>query len=578
MAGGYYAVANNLVGTATSTTATVSFVSTTLPPDWSAAFKSPFNNNNTPTDEGYISCLLDSSGNLYAAGFFFGTNTIGPTSYISPNGTYSADIVKQTATGSPIWAVAITNNGSGSSQAYSVVPAPGNGVYVAGNYNGTNWLGTNMLRDLSAGNYAASIFLARLDASGNPLWVRTISGTNYCFMEYYELVADPVGNVTLSGLFWGSTTFSSTNSATSTNFFATGQQGGLAQYDANGALCWAELTPGWIYIMSYSGGRIYGTMGTPSTSFNFGGINLVTDRAKSLVALNEANGQAIWLQGFGAPYGQNNPLNVNEYFPLVTASGTNVFIAGTSVGSNAAFGPYTVSWPGYAHEYLGRCDTNGTPQFLTSFGGSTTMPWSLLAAPDGGVYVSGDFDTYSYFGNDLIAGPHLDSIGSGYYSDAFLAKFDHNGNPLWARPAAPQANYVNLRALTLASDGVWACGVIKSPTAFGTNLVYSSFTCIGSPICTFAYDESGVLAKITDAAITALPITLLNPQDNGVNFQFEFLSQSGLNHSILYRTNLAAGNWQTNSTIAGDGTLKTISIALSVFSSSKQGFVRVLTQ
>jgi hypothetical protein len=227
---------------------------------------------------------------------------------------------------------------------------------------------------------------------------------------------------------------------------------------------------------------------------------------------------------------------------------------------------------------LGRCDTNGTPQFLTTFGSSSTQPWSILAAPDGGVYVSGDFDTYSYFGNDLLAGPHLDSIGSGYFTDGFLAKFDHNGSPLWARTAEPQDNLVNLRGLTLASDGVWACGVLKSPTSFGSILVGSSLTCIGSPFCTLTYYESGVLAKITDGAVTALPVTLLNPQNNGVNFQFQFQSQSGFNHSVLYRTNLIAGlNWQTNSTIAGDGTLKTISIPLSVFSPARQGFVRVLT-
>ena len=141
----------------------------------------------------------------------------------------------------------------------------------------------------------------------------------------------------------------------------------------------------------------------------------------------------------------------------------------------------------------------------------------------------------------------------------------------------PQNNLVNLRGLALASDGIWACGVCKSPTAFGTNTVYSSITCIGSPFCTLTYHYSGVLAKITDGAAGPLPVTLLNPQNSGVAFQFQFLSQAGFNHSILYRTNLAVGNWQTNSTIAGDGTLKTISLPLSVFSPSKQGFIRVST-
>jgi len=578
VAGSYYAVASNVAGTANSTTATVSFVSAPLPPDWSVAFKSPFNNNNQPNNEGYLSCLQDSSSNLYAVGFIFGTNSIGSTNYISPNGTYWADIVKQSPTGNALWATGVTNNGNGNAQAYSVVPAPGNGIYVAGNFNGANWLGTNQLTDLSQGTYKSSIFLARLDANGNPLWVRTVSGTNFCFMEYYELVSDPAGNVTLSGLFSGTTIFSSTNPATSTNLFAPGQSGGLAQYDSTGALRWAEITTNWIINMTYNSGRIYATFGNNSTNFYFGSVHVVTDRAKSVTAINEATGQPIWVRGIGAPFGLGNPFNVVLDDALVTVSGTNVFIAGTAIASNAAFGPYTVSWPDYARQYLARCDTNGTPQLLTAFGSDTTMLWSILPASSGGVYVSGDFETYSVFGNDILAGQHLTSIGTGYFTDALLAKFDANGNPLWARSAIPQSNLVNLRGLTAAPDGVWACGVVQSPTSFGSILVGSSLTCIGSPFCTLVYYQSGVLAKITDSAVSALPVTLINPQNNGANFQFQFLSQSGFNHNILYRTNLVVGSWKTNSTVAGDGTLKTILVPLSVFSPSKQGFIRVSTQ
>jgi hypothetical protein len=75
------------------------------------------------------------------------------------------------------------------------------------------------------------------------------------------------------------------------------------------------------------------------------------------------------------------------------------------------------------------------------------------------------------------------------------------------------------------------------------------------------------------------PVALSNPQTAGSNFQFQFLSQAGFTHTVQYRTNLVAGsNWHTYSTVTGDGTLKTIPIPLSVFSPSKQGFVRVATQ
>ena len=61
----------------------------------------------------------------------------------------------------------------------------------------------------------------------------------------------------------------------------------------------------------------------------------------------------------------------------------------------------------------------------------------------------------------------------------------------------------------------------------------------------------------------------------GTNYQFSFLSQSGVTNSIQYRTNLVLGNWLTYSNVTGDGSLKTIPIPVSVFNGSKQGFVRI---
>lgn len=73
-------------------------------------------------------------------------------------------------------------------------------------------------------------------------------------------------------------------------------------------------------------------------------------------------------------------------------------------------------------------------------------------------------------------------------------------------------------------------------------------------------------------------VTLLSPQTGGGNFQFSFLSQTGFTNTIYYRTNLAVGNWQAWTNIPGDGTTKTSTVPLSLFSPSKQGFIRVGTQ
>ena len=91
------------------------------------------------------------------------------------------------------------------------------------------------------------------------------------------------------------------------------------------------------------------------------------------------------------------------------------------------------------------------------------------------------------------------------------------------------------------------------------------------------WNPAGVLAKVTDIA-SPFPVTLINAGTSSFDFQFQFLSQSGFNHDVLYATNLQTGTWKNFTTIQGDGTLKTVFIPLSFFSNSHQGFVRVTTR
>jgi hypothetical protein len=220
----------------------------------------------------------------------------------------------------------------------------------------------------------------------------------------------------------------------------------------------------------------------------------------------------------------------------------------------------------------------------TSFGSPTTATWASAASASG-VYVCGDFNGYSSFGTDLIAAPIFaqNDLGPNYFTQPFVAKFDRNGNPLWARNGV-SSDLANFRGIATTSDGVWAAGFLKTSSLltlaqFGTNYVYGDYYIISVGIFGTIYPtQGGMIAKITDSSAFALPVALLNPQDSGANFQFSFQSQSGLMHAVQYRTNLINGIWQTYSNVTGDGTLKTIPVPLSIFGSSPQGFIRVSTQ
>ena len=573
VAGSYYAVAGNPFGTASTLTATVAFMSAAAPSNWSAAFACELDNSaQGPTTNYNLACVLDATGNLYTVGSINGTNTFGSNLLVSVNYQSCASVLKQAAAGTPIWGLCVSNTPTGSSYSESVALAPGNGCYVAGNFGGTNWLGTNLLLDTAG----ASTFLARIDAGGNLLWVRTVTG-GYNFTEYHELAADAAGNVTLSALISGATSFGGTN------LTVTGQQGLLAQFDANGNVRWLQVPSAWPTYLVSDGKRLYGSMGGGATNY-IGGVTNVSDRKRVLFCLNATNGQAQWLAPLGGGLDTGNPGGFDDDDVLVAVAGTNVFAAGSAWGSNAVFGSLSITFPAAKGQYLARYDADGVPQSAAAFGSQFTWPWAVQADAEGNVYVGGDFDTYSIFGRDIIAAPFYATVQSlGSLEDripgqGFLAKFDRNGNPLWARLAESEGSYLNCRDLALAADGIWACGFFNQVAVFGAMDISGAITVEGSGLTTINYHPDGFMAKMVQAA-APLPVTLSSLTNAGGNFQFSFLSQSAFSHDVQYRTNLVAGTgWQTCSNVTGDGTLKTIVVPLSLFSPARQGFIRVSTQ
>lgn len=558
VAGSYYALANNFVDTANTSTATVTFANAPLPPDWSRVLKTPYANSVSNYN---IAGTLDSAGNIFTVGSVTGAGSFAGNTLIATNGNSGATILKQTAAGVAIWGLSMTNNGdpSASSFAECVVPAPGNGVYVSGDFFGTNWLGTNQLN----GPIAGSTFLTRIDANGNILWVRAFVGTNGNFTEYHQLISDPAGNVTVSALISGGTAIGTTN------IFTDGQLGVLVQFDANGTVRWTLVPSGWASYLAYSDGRIYGTMGGSAINY-IGGVTNLSDRRQALFALNATNGQGLWVHGIAAQHDQGNPAGLIDDAAMVAVSGTNVFVSGSAWGSNAVFSPFAVNFPTAKGQYLARYDTNGNAQMAVTFGSQTTWPWAIVANAAGAVYVGGDFDTYSIFGPDIIAAPFnatiqfAGTIDNRIPGQSFIAKFDLNGNPQWARTAQSQISYLNTRDIMLAADGVWACGFFNQLAVLGTNTIFSAA-------------PDGYLGKVTDGVASAQAVSL-TAQIVGTNYQVSFISQTGFTNTVQYRTNLVQGAWQNYSSVTGDGTLKNVLIPISVFNGSPQGFIRLYTQ
>ena len=562
VAGNYYAVASNIVSSANTITAAVMFVSAPLPPDWSIALKSPFAalNSSNVTKDFYTGCAVDAAGDVYAAAQYIGdmnvlTNGNVQATFTAVGADGGAALVKHASNGDALWAVGLTNaDPSSSSYGFAVAAAPGNGAYLAATLNGINWLGTNRFESTNG----SSILLARFDADGSNLWSRLIHGTNGVFNLNDSLVSDPSGNVTLSGLMSGTVNFVGTNLSVS------GQGGFVAQYDANGTVRWAETTPNLPFGLGSGGGPIYlallSTTSGGTTNVGVGGMSILTDRAYGVAAINANNGQAIWVKGVAGQYG-SNPRGLSDDVPRISVAGTNVFLTGTAYGSQALFGNLSVSIAGRG-QYLARYDSSGNPQLATGFGSPTTTIWASVADAAGDVYISGDFDDYSYFGDKLVAAPVYaqNDLGPNYFTQAFLAKLDRNGDGIWAREAI-SSDEVNLRGIALTTDGVWTSGFLKEtnsiPVQFGAYRVDSDLQIIvNGVIGILVWHQGGVLAKVTESvALPPSPVTLIDTHLAGGRLLFSFESSFGRTNSVESSSNLTSGIWTPVTNILGDGTV-----------------------
>jgi hypothetical protein len=127
----------------------------------------------------------------------------------------------------------------------------------------------------------------------------------------------------------------------------------------------------------------------------------------------------------------------------------------------------------------------------------------------------------------------------------------------------------------------------------GTNIFYISYSSNNSPFFTFSMpvDGSGFPLNSwsqnthlnSDASVqfvvvpstNTTPVSLVNAQRTGGNFQFQFQSQSGRTNTVQSRTNLATGIWINRTNIPGDGTLKTVVLPVG---SNPSEFFRISTQ
>jgi hypothetical protein len=130
---------------------------------------------------------VDTSNNCYVAGKVLGPASFGGLSPANP--TTTNYVIKYNATGTPLWVRGDMPVGS------RIVVDNAQNIYTAGTFS--NWLQVGGIT--LSNNASATIFLAKYDSSGNPLWAQQLPGLGYD--GFTGMMIDRLTNCWITGYF-----------------------------------------------------------------------------------------------------------------------------------------------------------------------------------------------------------------------------------------------------------------------------------------------------------------------------------------------------------------------------------------
>lgn len=334
-------------------------------------------------------------------------------------------------------------------------------VYVVGKYSAnTLSFGTVNL----TGSYD---FIAKYSAGGVFKWAKDLPG------EAKGIVCDNTGFIYITGSYGGTKYFGATELIA-----LGGSDAFTAKLDSLGNFIWATSFGGnnGDYPKSItvdSIGNVYSTGEFYSDTLWAGGLTLLHDSgtvADYFIAQYDAmNGNIGWAKVAGGNRYTNG-------YGVTTDTNNDVYVTGSFNNDSVKFDNTTLytNASGADNIFITKYNAAGSLLWAKSYSSywGSSIAYDLKADLNNNIYINGEFQGVSLkIGNDSLINH---SQGS---TDIFIAKFDSNGNPIWAR-CGGGSNYDYSRKLTLDDNfNVYAIGWNTSSTCyFETDSILSSST------------------------------------------------------------------------------------------------------
>ena len=355
--------------------------------------------------------------------------------------------------------------GSLEDKALSIVTDDLGNVYTTGTFEGTADFDPGIgVSNLTSVGYR-DIFITKIDAMGNLVWVKKIGGQSSDFA--YSIAIDATGNVYLTGLFRYTIDFDPGPAVYNLSAYG-GFEIFILKLTSSGNFSWAK--------------RIGGSDDDVGNAIAFDASNNVYvtgyfsyfvdfDPGPAYVELNSYGDEDIFVVKFSSSGGlvwarQMGTADTQIGVDIATDAYSNVYITGTFKG-NADFNPisgaYYINSNGNEDVFVVKLTNFGTLSWARAMGGTgEDLATAIEIDPDGNVITTGTFNGTV----DFDPGAGIYNLTSASGSDAFISKLDPSGNFMWAKQLGGVSSQVITDLAVDVAGNLYLSGYFSGATDF----------------------------------------------------------------------------------------------------------------
>jgi hypothetical protein len=413
-----------------------------------------------------LASVADGNGNVYLAGRFSGTITLGTTS-LSSQGSDIFLAKWSPATRDYVWAQRV---GGGYNDVPVALAISGSTLYLAGKLGGAS----ADFGNLSISNVTVSPFVARFADTGSEARFAWVWQPAFPFEGEVRALAVSGNSVYLAGAFSSrSVTLGSTVLTNAAPAGFAGNDAFVAKLNDTGssaAVSWA-LQAGGSYVdeassLAVSGSSVYVAGSFNSASINFGSLSLSSAGSADVFVAkitDAATPAFTWAQRAGG---------VNDDKAAALASnGASVYVTGTFASNAAAFGSTTLALASSGADEdifvakLSDAGSTGGFTWALRAGSLSVDDASALVVSGSSLYLTGQFGFTGTFGSTTLPGA--------VYGDVYVAKLldaGLSGSFAWAQRGSGNS-FDSAHTLAVAGSLVYVGGSVTSPAVFGTHTI-----------------------------------------------------------------------------------------------------------